>query len=211
MADDISQEFVSFINEKRKSSRISASQQQLKEGELSLPIHVDIKSVPGLLRAAAKRAAKLPQGRQSEVVWVQGDRELAINLAGINTRLADGLIRVLIPVRSDQTGRATVDIAFAVGTENQPSGLYFSAYRRPNGPPLIVEAWGQSLVAFAWQCVLGLITGIAGAAGKDARGEALVPVELTASPKGITIRPMARFRFSKPSALVTRPKAGGGK
>ena len=99
----------------------------------------------------------------------------------------------------------TVDVAFAVGTANQPSGLYASAYRRPNGPPLIVEAWGDSLVAFAWECLLGLITGVAGASGKDARGDNLVPVELTAAPNGITILPMARYRFSRSINLVTTP------
>ena len=32
----------------------------------------------------------------------------------------------------------------------------------------VAETWGDALVAFAWQCVLGLVTGIAGATGKKA-------------------------------------------
>ena len=203
MSDDVAPEFVSFLKEERKRTKITVAPRALKEGELARPVFVDIKAIPGLLRTAARRAAKLPQRKQGEVIWVQGDRELALNLDGLNARLADGLIRILIPVRSDQTGRGTVDVAFAVGTAKQPSGLYASAYRRPNGPPLIVEAWGESLVAFAWQCLLGFVTGVAGAAGKDAGGDHLVPVELTASAKGITILPMARYRFSKPINLVT--------
>ena len=62
-------------------------------------------------------------------------------------------------------------------------------------------AWGDALVAFAWQCVLGLITGIAAATGKDARGNLLVPVELAVSARGIQILPMARHRFSGSSTL----------
>lgn len=209
MSDDVAPEFVSFIREERNRSKITVASRPLNEGELSRPIFLTTKVLPGLLRTAAMRAAKLPQGRPSEVIWVQGERELALNLAGMNARLADGLIRVLIPVRTDQTGRGTVDVAFAVGTTNQPSGLYASAYRRPNGPPLIVEAWGESLVAFAWKCLLGLITGIAGASGKDARGDNLVPVELTASPNGITILPMARYRFSRSVDRVTTTRTRG--
>jgi hypothetical protein len=181
----------------------------LKEGELSRPILLSIKVLPALLRTAARRAARLPQDRQGEVIWVQGDRELAVNVDALSARLADGLIRVLIPVRSDQTGRGTIDVAFAVGTSKEPSGLYASAYRRPNGPPLLVEAWGESLVAFAWQCLLGLITSAAGASGKDARGDSLVPVELTASADGITILPMARYRFTRSSSVVTPIKTRG--
>jgi hypothetical protein len=211
MSDDVAPEFVLFLKEERKKAKITVSSKLLKEGELSRPVSIAAKSIPGLLRTAARRAVRLPSNRQPEIIWVQGDRELAINLAALNAKVSDGLIRVLIPVRSDQTGRGIVDVAFAVGTANKPSGLYASAYRRPNGPPLIVEAWGDSLVAFAWQCLLGMLTGVAAAAGKDARGEVLVPAELIASANGISILPMARYRFSKPDKLVTAEKTRGAK
>jgi hypothetical protein len=53
------------------------------------------------------------------------------------------------------------------------------------------------------------VAGIAGAVGKDARGNLLVPVELTASERGIQIVPMARHRFAGVSGLVVaaRPTA----
>ena len=79
---------------------------------------------------------------------------------------------------------------------------------RPSGPELVVDLWGDALVAFAWQCVLGVVTGVAAATGKDARGNLLVPVELIASARGVGIVPMARHRFSGSSglkpAVVTR-------
>jgi hypothetical protein len=49
------------------------------------------------------------------------------------------------------------------------------------------------------------VTGIAGAPGKDKRGSLLVPVELSVSPRGIEIVPMARHRFAGSSPL-TRQK-----
>ena len=99
----------------------------------------------------------------------------------MQVELADGLIRVTLPVRCDQTGDAVIEVVFAVGSAKEPSGLYASTYRRPNGPALIVDTWGEALVAFAWQCVLGMVTGIAGAVGKDTRGNVLVPAELIAA------------------------------
>jgi len=210
MADEIAPEFVRFINKEREASRLPAFQKQLKEGELSHPVYVDTERVSEFLRVAAKRAVGLFRPtRHTEVVWVHGDSELAVNLVGLDVKLLDGLIYVLVPVRCDQTGEAKIEVAFAVGTADEPAGLYASAYRRPNGPPLIVEAWGEALVAFAWQCVLGMITGIAGATGKDVRGNVLVPVELTASQKGIQIVPMARYRFAGSSGLGTTTKTRG--
>jgi hypothetical protein len=164
-----------------------------------------VKRASELLRVAAKRSAGLFRPtKRAEVVWVDGDRELAINLKDLQVKLAPGIIQLAIPVRCEETGRAVVEVIFAVGSQDRPSGLYASTYRRPSGPQLIVNAWGEPLVAFAWQCVLGMISGIAGAVGKDDRGNVLVPVELTASTRGIEIVPMARHRFSGSSGLRPR-------
>ena len=70
---------------------------------------------------------------------------------------------------------------------------------------LIVEAWGEALIAFAWQCVLGMVSGLAGATGKDARGNVLVPAEMVVTANGIQIVPMARHRFVGSSGLHTKP------
>jgi hypothetical protein len=212
VADAIAPEFARFINEERRASRLPASRGQFAEGELSHPVFVETGRASEFLRVAAKRAVGLFRPtKRTEVVWVHGDSELAVSLAELDVKLSDGLIRVLIPVRCDQTGNATIEVAFAVGTPDEPAGLYASTYRRPNGPPLIVGAWGEALVAFAWQCVLGMISGIAGATGKDARGNVLVPVELTASDKGIQIVPMARHRFAGSSGLRTTTKTRGAR
>jgi hypothetical protein len=197
MADDIAPEFVRFIKEERQARRLPVVQGRLKEGEVLRPITVNSERATEFLRVAARRAAGfiLPT-KHTEIIWVRGDSELAVNIAALSVKLSDGLILVLIPVRCDQTGTAIVQIAFAVGTPANPTGLYAATYRRPNGPPLIINTWGEALIAFAWQCVLGMITGLAGATGKDARGNVLVPVEVSTSAKGLQIVPMARYRFS---------------
>jgi hypothetical protein len=200
MADSIAPEYTRFVQKQRKERKLRQSRVTLQEGELFPPVSIDPEQATEFLRVAARRAVGLFRpGEQSEVIWVQGDSELAVQLTGMDVRLADGLMRIRIPVRCDQTGPALIEVFFVVGAPEQPAGLYASTYRRPNGPRLIVDAWGEALVAFAWQCVLGMMTGLAGASGKDRRGNVLVPVEFTASRAGIQIIPMARYRFSKSS------------
>ena len=202
MADTPAPEFLRFVAEERRAKRLSAPQPAMAAGAVSEPILVSGEQATALLRVAAKRAAGLIRPtKRAEVVWVRGDSELAINLVGITVKIAAGLIVVTIPVRCDQTGNSSVDVFFAVGAPNQPAGLYASALRRPSGPPLVVGIWGEALVAFAWQCVLGMVSGLAGATGKDARGNVLVPVEMAATDSGLAIMPMARHRFAGSSGL----------
>lgn len=212
MADLIAPEFSRFVTAERRASRLPAAPGPMAAGEVSHPVTVEDNQASELLRVAAKRATGLFRPtKRTEVVWVNGDSELAVNLVDLHVKLADGLIWVIIPVRCDQTGNALVEVVFAVGSPRQPSGLYASTYRRPNGPELIVDAWGDALVAFAWQCVLGMVSGIAGATGKDSRGNVLVPVELVASERALQIVPMARHRFAGSSGLGATTAKGGAK
>jgi hypothetical protein len=205
MTNAAAPEFRRFITSERRNRRLSTAPGPLSEGEISSSIIVKEKAASELLRVAARRASGLFRPtKRTEVVWVNGDSELAVNLVGMNVEFAEGLIRVIIPARCDQTGSGVVEVVFAVGSPNQPAGLYASTYRRPNGPELIVTAWGNALVAFAWDCVIGMVSGIAGATGKDNRGNVLVPAELTASEKGLQIVPMARHRFSGSSGLQAK-------
>lgn len=202
MSDSVAPAFVRFVSEERRTKRLPTMDAPPAEGEVAHPVVVERGKASELLRVAALRAAGLFRPTQrTEVVWVDGDRELAIGLAELRLELDDGLLRVQIPVRCDQTGPTRVEVPFAVGAPNDPAGLFASTFRRPIGPPLVVDAWGEALVAFAWSCVLGMITGLAGATGKDRRGNVLVPVELTVSRRTIEIVPMARHRFAGSSGL----------
>jgi hypothetical protein len=69
---------------------------------------------------------------------------------------------------------------------------------------VVVRAWGENLVAFAWQCLLGLVSGVSGAVGKDGRGNVLVPAELVANADGLRVVPMARHRFAGSTGLAAR-------
>lgn len=202
MAETIAPEYEKFIDAERKARRLPAEPERLATGDTSHPIFIERKQAAELLRVAARRASGLFHAtRRTEVVWVAGDSELAVIFNEIAIDFDDGMVRVAIPVRCDQTGDAKVEVFFSIGSEKQPAGLYASTFSRPNGPEVIIGVWGEALVAYAWQCVLGLVSGIAGAMGKDQRGNVLVPVEMTASRRGLQIVPMARHRFAGSSGL----------
>ena len=174
----------------------------LDPGQAIDPIHLDPKSAGALVVTAAKLAAGFfrPTTRQ-EIVWVEGDSQLAVGIAGVGLTVGDGVARITIPVRCDQTGADVVAVTLAVGGPDRPAGLYAATLRRPEGPTPVIDAWGEALVAFAWQTLLTLATQVAGALGKDARGNVLVPAALTASRTGLSILPMARHRFAGSSGL----------
>lgn len=199
----VAPEYARFVADERRAERLAPAPRPMAEGDVHEPVVIDPRSARRLLAVAAKRAAGLyrPTTR-TEAVWVQGDSQLAIGLADVGIETRDGLIIVAIPVRCDQIEPATVTVTFAVGGRNRPAGLYAATERRPRGPAVVVDTWGPALVAFAWQCVLGLVSGLAGAIGKDTRGNVLVPAELEATPDGIRILPMARHRFSGSTGLT---------
>jgi hypothetical protein len=196
-----------FVAEQRRLGQLPEPPHALADGQVTDPIHVDPDKATELMRVAALRAAGLyrPTTR-TVIVWIDGDRELAIVVAELRLELHDGLIVMTVPCRCDQVGSADVTLFFAVGSEGQPAGLYASTERRPRGPQLVIDVWGDNLVAFGWQCLLGLVSGLAGAVGKDGRGNLLIPVQLEANSDGITIFPMARHRFSGYSGLTTATK-----
>lgn len=202
MADTIAPEYQRLVDATRRARSLRGPARAMAPGEVGDGIALSGKQMHEMLRVAARRAVGLYRPtRRTEVVWVEGESELAVSLIDLKVRLADGLITIVLPVRCDQTGSATVEVAFACGAPGAPAGLYAAAMRRPRGPELIVANWGDALVAYAWQCLLGLVSGIAGATGKDARGNVMVPVEMTATRRGLEIVPMARHRFHGSSGL----------
>ena len=202
MAETVDAEYLRFVAGERRGRRLAPLPHAVREGQPTANVTVEAGRVPELMRVAARRAAGFFRPtKRTEVVWVQGASELAVGFGAIDVKLSVGLLRVLIPVRCDQTGNARVEVVFAVGAPEAPAGLYAATPQQPVGPEVVVQVWGDALVAFAWQCLLGFVTGIAGATGKDERGNVLVPIDLSATPRALMITPMARHRFAGSSTL----------
>jgi hypothetical protein len=195
--------FTRYVERERRAQRFIPELKPLMAGAVTSRLRIGSDDVSGLAVEAAKRAAGFFRPtRRTEVVWVDGESELAVGLAGVRVETGDGAVVVTIPVRCDQTGETEVHVTFAVGRPGQPAGLYAATQRRPRGPAVVVDTWAEAIVAFAWQILLGLATGLACATGKDARGNRLVPAELEATSDGLTIVPMARHRFAGSPGLA---------
>jgi hypothetical protein len=207
MAEAVAPEFASFIADERRARRLPAANVALLEGELASAVLIATRKADALVRVAARRAAGLYRpSKHEEVIWVQGGNELAIGIAAVRVKLETGIVRVLVPVRCDQVGKAVIEVLFVCGSPAEPAGLYAATNRRPTGPPEVLELWGDGLVSFAWQCVLGRVTWIAAATGKDGRGNVLVPSEISVTARGLAGGTMGRHRFSGSSTLkVTKP------
>jgi len=203
MPEAIARQYVRFVRGLRPSGdRVLDA--ALSAGGVGEPIFATASDLSKLITTAARRAAGLPPTSQrGEVLWVKGDSQLAVGLTDYEVTTADGLVIIAFPVRSDQTGREGVRVTFACGSEAQPAGLYAATHPRPQGPAVVVEAWGEHLVVFAWQCLLGVVAGLAGAVGRDNDGNVLVPAEIIASADGLAIVPMARHRFADSSAATS--------
>lgn len=203
MADPVAPEFERFVAAQRAAGRYPPPPAPMSAGDVAPRVFAKPEEAAQLISVAAKRAAGLFRPtRRTEVVWVASDSQLAVGLTGFEVEIGDGLLTMIIPVRCDQTGPDHVRVTFALGADQSPAGLFAATPARPSGPAVIIAAWGDHLVAYAWQCLLGLVSGIAGAVGKDTRGNVLVPAELIASADGVMVVPMARHRFAGSTGLA---------
>lgn len=201
--ESVAPEYARFVERQRAEGMIPEGTPVLAAGGTTDPLHVNPESARQLIRLAALRAAGFFRPtKRTTIVWVDGDNQLAVTVAGIEIEFGEGLVVVVLPVRCDQE-EGEVHVSFVVGSPGRPRGLYAATEKLPRGPQLIVSVWGESLVAFAWQCLLGLVAGLAGAVGKDERGNILVPVEIEANSDGMMVVPMARHRFSGSSGLLS--------
>jgi len=209
MADSVVPEYARFVAAERRAGRLAAVRPAMREGEVFDTVFVERGKLAEFARIAALRGAGLVRPTQrTEIVWVDGANQLAIDIGKLDVRVDEGQIQVRVPIRCDEVGSGEVLVLFVVGSDKEPAGLYAAASKRPVGPELVLDLWADALVAFGWQCLLGMVSGIAAAAGKDARGNLLVPVEVVAGAGGVGIVPMARYRFAGSSglkpAVVTR-------
>jgi len=195
-------------------------EQPLEAGGVTGPIRVGRRRFASLVNLAGREAALMVAGLRvpsdaellpRSVLWQEGADALLVEVAGIDVRLGDGLVSVRVPVRCDQLPqtRGEVLVDFVLGTPERPAGL-LAAATEPRGPRTVVRRWGDALTALAWQAVLDASGGVAGAAGTDLDGAALVPTALTASRTGIAVLAQARHEIDRVRLdRVVRPAGEG--
>lgn len=169
----------------------------LKPGQPAPPVPLAVETAQALYRSFFAAAGGPIEAGGTDAVWTQSDAELLVRLSRTRVRFLDGLMLVGIPVFCEQTGDAEIVVAFAVGAEDAPAGMVIATERRPRGPALIVDRWGEALTAAAQRALIALAQGIAGAAGEDVDGAPLLPAALQASAEGLEITPQARHAFDR--------------
>lgn len=150
--------------------------------------------------AALGRLVQLAALRRTEgedsIVWDDGVNQLQVSAGKVLSEVTEGMVRILVPVACDQV-RATMEVAFAVGSETRVAGMIAATADRPAGDPLIARIWGDALIAFAYGVLLDLADSLAGASGRDARNDRLVPRGLVAKRGQLSVETQARFVYDR--------------
>jgi hypothetical protein len=164
----------------------------LPTGRKGAVLPVTSSALGTLVQLAALRRTE-GEGR---IVWDDGVNQLMVHAAKVRSVVTEGIVRISVPVECDQT-RATMEIAFAVGSEKRVAGMIAATADRPAGDPLIARVWGEALIAFAYGALLDLADSLAGASGRDERNDRLVPRGLVARRGQLSVETQARFVYDR--------------
>jgi hypothetical protein len=204
--------YIAFL---RRHCLCELPDEPLEPGATAPLLPLDPQRAGALVAVAARQAAAGSQSVEADalpsaVVWSAGAQSLLVLLDTLTVGTADGLVTVRVDVACDEVSDAAaepatrIEIDFVVGTEQRPTGL-LAAATPPRGPQLVVDLWGEALVAFAWQALLDTAAGLTANAGTDKDGAGLLPTAWTASSGGIAIRPQARHGIDRrPTTAVER-------
>jgi hypothetical protein len=160
-------------------------------------LRVPVADAQAVLRGIIHLVADVRADAPPTVVWVAGREELLVYLDRAALACAPGLVTISLVVRCDEVkGAQRVDVAFAVGKLERPTGLVMSTFDRVQGPAVIADTWSESLTAFAWEALVTLAQQLAAGTGKDSAGRPLVPALIAADKNLLLIAAMARNNIS---------------
>lgn len=165
----------------------------LGPGETTGWVRLPAKTAQRLLVEVSRLVADLPRGSGRDVVWQSGASELLVRTDAVTLEVATGMVTFAIPVACDQLREpAVVRVFLAVGTTKEVRGLFMSTFAAPEGPEVVTAVWADSLIAFAWECLLTLAQRLAAEAGRDRRDRPLQAGAIAAERGVLLVRPMAR-------------------
>jgi hypothetical protein len=149
----------------------------LPPGEVLSPIDVGNDDFQALVHSALGVDER---SKRDQVVWEQAGSALLVHLGETRVQALDGLILVGLTVEANETGRVQVTIPFAVGRTDRLAGMVVTTEPKPRGPSIIIDRWGESLIATAWRAVLDVIGSLTAQAGVDEEGTPLLPGAIVA-------------------------------
>lgn len=157
----------------------------LPPGRLGSPVLLNADVLQALVGVAVGAA------EEPRVVWQAAGSEVLVHLDATRAVTREGLLLINLVVEAEQTGRAEVVVPFAVGSIERPAGMVVLTEPKPRGPAVLVDRWGEAIVAAAWQVLLDIAGAAARASGGDVAGRQLRPGALVAGEEGLQVLPQA--------------------
>jgi len=186
----------------RREPRITVK----RPGGLGEPIVID----PGVLQRELRPSLALAAGFDAtarepdarSVLWNDGTNRLIVQLDDAEVRIGAAVIDVSMTVRCDQIGADRVTCTFVTTPLERAAGFVWATESRPRGPAVVVELWGEALVALVWRSLIEIASLAAETCGADAAGRPLVPSTVVATPDGLLVVPMAAHRFMRVNRTI---------
>jgi hypothetical protein len=139
-------------------------------------------------------------GKVPAILWDSGEDRLVVRVDASNVRVGDGFIDTFVAVECDEIQLTSVVATFVTATMKRPAGFIFASEDRPRGPAIIVDRWGEALVALAWRALVHVAATIASGGGRDAYDRPFVASTVIATPDGLLVVPMVPHRFVNTAA-----------
>jgi hypothetical protein len=140
-----------------------------REGRLGSAAIPDTLTLPQLDSWLASRLG----GGHRAVVWNDRGDEVLLHADATRTRIAGEVLLVALELETDQSGRQSVVVAFALGKRDDAAGLYAVTDELPRGEGALVARWGRIAQDAVWAALLQLATEHAASRGLQPRGFAL--------------------------------------
>lgn len=156
--------------------------------------------VNGLVVAAGLDPVQVSGTGQADqvpsVLWDNGSDRLLVHLAGVKVALGDGFVEVFLVVECDQTRQSAIAVTLVTTSMRRPAGFLLASEDRPRGPAVIVDTWGEALLALAWRALVEVARVVAASAGRDQFDRPFVASTVVATPEALVITPMVPHLLS---------------
>jgi hypothetical protein len=125
-----------------------------KVADAIVPVQLD-KLLSIRMAGAPADGSAASEGAPSKVIWVEYGDEVLVHLDSLRTAVAGDSVLVSLDLETDETGRGSVVVPFAVGAD-PAGGLTFVTEELPRGPEILVRRWGEAVQEAAYAALLGL-------------------------------------------------------
>lgn len=170
-----------------------------------IPSQFDAKTLA--ITLAARLAGRSADGSRAsfagstsllEIIWVDAGDEVLVHLENVAVSIVDQTLLVSVDLETDQTGRSSLIVPFALGAAGDFAGLVAVTDELPRGNGLLAARWGPILQAALWSAILGL-------AQDHAAQTNMVPRNMAIQNNLFTLQPGPALQTPQASTAPTAP------